>query len=164
MIFPGCTSSIACSRALQDQGALLSSNFVLKCCSRPRTGLTVTASFSLITTSAPQLLHPPARHPPPFTLTFSTCLLIPLALRTLLWFFQLRNKRIADKSCFSATACLLLSVCPSLSRHSFPAFCPCLFHPLHYRHRSHLRQYGWSTRLYHFRPPDFPCCVPPAAS
>jgi hypothetical protein len=43
------------------------------------------ASFPLILISLPQLLHPPARLPPPFTLTSSTCFLIPLGLRIHLW-------------------------------------------------------------------------------
>jgi hypothetical protein len=54
-------------------GALLSPNFVLKCCYWPPTGLTITsalASFWLVSTSTPQLQHPPARSP-------SHCLSLP---------------------------------------------------------------------------------------
>jgi hypothetical protein len=63
MTFPGFTSSIVCSYALQDRGAHPSSNSVQKCCYWPQTCLTITAilaSFWLILTSNPQLRHPPA--------------------------------------------------------------------------------------------------------
>jgi hypothetical protein len=123
VIFPGYTSSIACSCALQDRGAHPSSNSVQKCCYKPRTGLTITAilaSFSLILTSTPQLRHPPARLLPPFTLTFSACLLIPSGLPIYLRVFQSRNRLIAGCKCLQSrpvpcVVCVLLSLPRPLS-------------------------------------------------
>jgi hypothetical protein len=56
-------------------------------------------SFSLISTSTPQLRHPLAHLPHPSTLTFSACLLIPLGSRIHLRVLQLRNELVPGWIC-----------------------------------------------------------------
>jgi hypothetical protein len=98
VIFPCCTSSIICSCALQDKGALPS----LKFCSNmlrltsgwPHYCCHLGILFADLNIPS-QLRHPPARLLPHFRLTISACLLIPLGLRIHLRFFQSQKRVIA---------------------------------------------------------------------
>jgi hypothetical protein len=67
---------------------LLTSDWPHYCC---RLGIPL-----LVSTSTPQRRHPPARIPPPFTLTSSACLRIPWGMKIHQRVFQSQNKLVAN--------------------------------------------------------------------
>jgi hypothetical protein len=114
----------------------------------------------LISTSTSQLWHPPARLPT-LPLTFSVCGLDPLGFEDPPPGFPVAERTRHCLDMLAAMACFRRSTYSAISSDSFPASCTCLFHSLHYRHRSYLTQYGWSTWFCHLGPPDVSPRLPP---
>jgi hypothetical protein len=143
MIFPGCTSSIVMSCALQDQGALQFCSEMLLLTSdwlRYHCHLGILFAGLNIRSSAPASS---CTQSAPLCTDFLCLLAAPL------WFedpppgFTVTKRRRGWLELLTATASFLRGMCFT----AFTASCPCLFRPQHYRHRCYLIQSGWSPCL-----------------
>jgi hypothetical protein len=101
--------------------------------------------------------------PPPITLTFSACLLLPLGLRIPLRVFQARNGLIAGWLCLQSWpvsyTCVLLSL-----RRPLPNLLHKIVPPLALQTQLLPETVWLVTCVCHFRSPGLPAYVTPATS